>query len=166
MTTLSLLREAMTTYLTGQGISALSAWPGTARLRSDGPVAVVQVQGMEAGESGFQNYLGQVYDQSRQKWTEQYGQRVTIHFAIDLYSLESYGEAGCREVLDEVAEALQLGGPAGFTVEQWSVGEIRYEEKSRRFRGRLVARCRAALVASSDEYGSLLGITIQGGITV
>ena len=166
MTTLTLLREAMTDYLTGQGISALSAWPGTARLRSNGPVAVVQVQGVEAGESGFQNYLGQVYDQTSQKWTEQYGQRVTIRFAIDLYSLESYGEAGCREALEEVAEALQLGGPAGFTVEQWSAGEIRYEEKSRRFRGRLTARCRAVLVASSDEYGSLLGITIQGGITV
>ena len=166
MTTLSLLREAMTDYLTGQGIAALSAWPGTARLRSDGPVAVVQVQGMEAEGSGFQNYIGEGYDQSRQTWTEQYGQRVTIHFAIDLYSPESYGEAGCREVLDEVAEALQLGGPAGFTVEQWSAGEIRYEEKSRRFRGRLAARCRAVLVASSDEYGSLLGIAIQGGITV
>lgn len=166
MTTLSLLREAMTSFLSEKGISALSAWPGTARLRSDGPVAVVQVQGIEAGESGFQNYLGQVYDQSRGGWKERFGQRLTIHFAIDLYSPEAYGEAGCREVLDEVAEALQVGAPAGFTVERWSMGEIRYEEKSRRFRGRLTAQCRAVLVASSDEYGSLLDIGIQGGITV
>lgn len=166
MTTLTLLRDTMTTYLTGKGITALSAWPGTARLRSSGPVAVVQVQGIEAGGSGFQNYLGQVYSQTSGKWTEQYGQTVSIRFSIELYSPESYGEAGCRTALDAVAEALQVGGPAGFTVEQWSMGETRYEEKSRRFRGQLTARCRAVLVAVSDEYGSLLGFTVRGGITV
>ena len=166
MTTLTLLRETMTEYLTGQGIDAYSAWPGTARLRSAGPVAVVQVQGMEAGESGFQNYLGEVYDSFTQKWTEQYGQRAVIRFAIELYSPEPYGEAGCRELLDQVAEALQTGSPAGFTVEEWTLGEIRYEEKSRRFRGRVTVRCRAVLIASSDEYGSLLGFTIRGGFTV
>ena len=33
--TLTALREAMTEYLTGQGLRALSAWPGAAALEED-----------------------------------------------------------------------------------------------------------------------------------
>ena len=58
--TLTALREAMTEYLTGQGLRALSAWPGAAALEEGSPLAVVQIARVEATPLGFQNYLGQV----------------------------------------------------------------------------------------------------------
>ena len=109
MTTLTLLRQAMTEFLTAQGIPALTAWPQGARSRREEPVAVVQIKEVEAAPAGFQNYLGQRYDSQRHLWTERWGQRVTVKFLLTLYSPRAAGEAGCRDLLDQVAAALLRG---------------------------------------------------------
>ena len=60
MTTLATIRQAMTAFLAEAGIEALSAWPKEVWKGRKTPVAVVQVKEVEAGASGFQNYLGPV----------------------------------------------------------------------------------------------------------
>lgn len=122
MTTLATIRQAMTAFLAEAGIEALSAWPKEVWKGRKTPVAVVQVKEVEAGVSGFQNYLGQTYDPAARQWTERYGRRITVKFGVTLYSPEAAGESGCQALLEQVAQALMERGPAGFAVEKWSAG--------------------------------------------
>ena len=113
MTTLATIRQAMTAFLAEAGIEALSAWPKEVWKGRKTPVAVVQVKEVEAGASGFQNYLGQTYDPAARQWTERYGRRITVKFGVTLYSPEAAGESGCQALLEQVAQALMERGPAG-----------------------------------------------------
>lgn len=166
MTTLTLLRQAMTEFLTAQGIPALTAWPQGARSRQEEPVAVVQIKEVEAAPAGFQNYLGQRYDSQRHLWTERWGQRVTVKFLLTLYSPRAAGEAGCRDLLDQVAAALLRGGPAGFAVEKWTMGETAFDQDSGMFWGKLQAVCRGTLTEDREETGEILGIEVKGEIAL
>ena len=47
-TTLTALRQAMTDFLAGEGIPALTAWPREPREEGTTPVAVVQIQEVRA----------------------------------------------------------------------------------------------------------------------
>lgn len=165
MTTLTQLQENMTEFLTGQGVRALTAWPGEDRLARTAPLAVVRVKEVAATPAGFQGYLGQVYDGTSRTWTERYGQRAAVQFALDLYSPVGDGEEGCRRLLDQVAGALQQGGPAGVALEKWTMGETAFHRESGMFRGRLLAVCRTLLVAESSPAEEFLGFTVKGGIT-
>ena len=53
MTTLTQLQETMTGFLTGQGVRALTAWPGEDRLVRTAPLAVVRVKEVAAAPAGF-----------------------------------------------------------------------------------------------------------------
>lgn len=162
MTTLTALRQAMTDFLEGQGIAALTAWPQEQRQNHQEPVAVVQVKEVEAAPAGFQNYLGQSYDSQAHRWTDRYGQRVTVKFVLTLCSPRAAGEAGCRRLLDRVAGALLRGGPAGFAVEKWTMGETDFDQHSGMFRGKFQAVCRGTLVESREESGEIVAIEVKG----
>lgn len=164
MTTLTALRQAMTDFLEGEGIAALTAWPQERRQNHQAPVAVVQVKEVEATAAGFQNYLGQRYDSQAQRWTERYGQRVTVKFVLTFYSPRSAGEAGCRKLLDQVAGALLRGGPAGFAVEKWTMGETDFDQHSGMFWGKLQTVCRGTLVEDQEESGQIVGIEVKGAM--
>ena len=66
---LAALRQAMTDYLTAQGVESMTAWPKDRAGALTAPLAVVQVKEVEAGSAGFQNYLGQRYDAESRSWT-------------------------------------------------------------------------------------------------
>lgn len=164
MTTLALLRETMTEFLQNQGIRALSAWPKAERTVRTEPLAVVRVKEVEASPAGFHRYLGEVYDETARVWTETYGCAMTATFGLALYSPAAKGEEGCRELLDRVAEAFQRGGPAGLTVEKWSMGEIAFHRDSGMFRGEVTAQCRAVLTEKTDGDGVFLAFEVKGGM--
>ena len=113
---LAALRQAMTDYLTAQGVESMTAWPKEQVGALTVPLAVVQVKEVEAGSAGFQNYLGQRYDAESGRWTEAFGQKVSVKFLVTLYSPRQDGERGCRALVDRVAEAFLRGGPEGFAV--------------------------------------------------
>lgn len=162
---LTALRQAMTDYLAAQGVESVTAWPTERAGVLSAPVAVVQVKEVEAGSAGFQNYLGQRYDAGTRTWTEEFGQRVSVKFLVTLYSPRQDGEAGCRLLADRVAEAFLRGGPAGFAVEKWSLGETGFDRESGAFRGKLQAVCRGMLTAVSSESGALVGFRVKGEVT-
>lgn len=166
MSTLAALQEAMAGFLEGQGIRALSAWPGEGRVRRKEPLAVVAVKQVEGDAAGFGRYLGEVYDPEGRSWQEAYGQRVGVNFALALYSPEKTGEEGCRALLDQVVEALQREKPGGLTVEKWSMGETAFREESGMFCGQLQLRCSGILLARTEETGAFLGFEVKGGITI
>ena len=166
MTTLATIRQAMTAFLAEAGIEALSAWHKEVWKGRKTPVAEVQVKEVEAGASGFQNYLGQTYDPAARQWTERYGRRITVKFGVTLYSPEAAGESGCQALLEQVAQALMERGPAGFAVEKWSAGETAFDQASGMFWGKLQAVCRGMLVAGMEESGELEGFTVRGEVTL
>ena len=106
---LAALRQAMTDYLTAQGVESMTAWPKDRVGALTAPLAVVQVKEVEAGSAGFQNYLGQRYDAETRRWTETFGQKVSVKFLVTLYSPRQDGERGCRALVDRVAEAFLRG---------------------------------------------------------
>lgn len=164
MTSLALLRETMTDFLQAQGVRARSAWPKAAFTAQSAPLAVVRVKAVEASPAGFHRYLGEVYDETARVWTETYGCAVAATFGLTLYSPEAEGEAGCRDLLDQVAESFQRGGPAGLTVEKWSLGEIAFHRESGMFRGEVTARCRAVLTEKTDGDGVFVAFEVKGGV--
>lgn len=119
---------------------------------------------VEAGSAGFQNYLGQRYDAETRSWTEAFGQKVSVKFLVTLYSPRQDGERGCRALLDRVAEAFLRGGPEGFAVEKWSVGETGFDRESGSFRGKIQAICRGMLTAVTSESGALVGFRVKGEV--
>ena len=127
---LAALRQAMTDYLTAQGVESMTAWPKDRVGALTAPLAVVQVKEVEAGSAGFQNYLGQRYDAETRSWTE----------------------------------AFLRGGPEGFAVEKWSVGETGFDRESGSFRGKLQAVCRGMLTAVTSESGALVGFRVKGEV--
>lgn len=165
-TTLTALRQAMTEFLAEEGIQALTAWPKENRGSWTKPVAVVQIQEVSAGAAGFQNYLGQTYDPVGKTWTEAYGQQVTVKFGLTLYSPQTEGEAGCRALVDQVAAAFLAGGPGGFDVEKWTMGETAFAPERGMFRGQLQAVCRGWLVAVTQESGEIVGFTVKGEVVL
>lgn len=161
---LAALRQAMTDYLTAQGVESMTAWPKDRVGALTAPLAVVQVKEVEAGSAGFQNYLGQQYDAETRSWTEAFGQKVSVKFLVTLYSPRQDGERGCRALVDRVAEAFLRGGPEGFAVEKWSVGETGFDRESGSFRGKLQAVCRGMLTAVTSESGALVGFRVKGEV--
>lgn len=165
-TTLTAMRQAMTDFLAGEGIPACTAWPREPRKEETTPVAVVQIQEVRASGGGFQNYLGQTYDPAAKTWTETYGQQVGVTFALTLYSPRQAGEAGCRALADQVAAAFLTGGPAGFAVEKWTLGEAAFDAQWGMFRVKLQAHCRGWLVARTQESGEIVGFAVKGEVVL
>ena len=166
MTTFTALGQAMADHLAREGIPAFYVWPKQAKAVTKEPVVAVHVSEIAAEAAGFQNYLGEEYNAAGRTWTETYGQKAAVKFLLDLYSPLSVGEEGCRVLLDQVALALQKGGPAGLRIEKWSMTEPGFEEKSGLFRGKVQAACRCLLVQRQGETGSFEGFEVKGGVTV
>ena len=144
--------------------------PGPAVIRSSisGELReyTVQIQEVRASGGGFQNYLGQTYDPAAKTWTETYGQQVGVTFALTLYSPRQAGEAGCRALADQVAAAFLTGGPAGFAVEKWTLGEAAFDAQWGMFRVKLQAHCRGWLVARTQESGEIVGFAVKGEVVL
>ena len=110
---LQAIREKMAQYLESQGVPAVTAWPGEERLRRDEPIAVVSLRGCRAGPAGFQDYLGERYDQETGQWEEIYGRRTELTFGLDLYApAETEGEV-LQTAPGGVPGLSPRGGPAG-----------------------------------------------------
>jgi hypothetical protein len=153
------LRQSLAEYLEGQGLSAVTAWEETRRLRPGGVVAAVSLRGMESGPPGFQDYLGERYDEEAGQWEELYGKRVELTFGLDLSA------ATAEEVqagVDTLAAALDQGGPEGLRPVGLSVGETSYDQSAKRYVCPVQAKFQAWAVAVTREDGSFLDFEVKG----
>ena len=80
------IRAQMAEHLNSHGVVAVTAWPDSGRTEEDRVVAVVSLRGCQVGPAGFQNYLGERYDQETGLWQERYGRRARLTFGLDLYA--------------------------------------------------------------------------------
>ena len=155
------IRQEMADYLNGQGVAAVVAWPAEERTEA-GPVVVVSLRGCEAGPAGFQNYLGERYDQESGQWEERYGRRARLTFGLDLYAREREGGQVVQEAFDALAGALIRGGPRDLPVEEFSCGETEYDRESRRLRRPVRAVCNVWLCATSRPGGQFVDFELRG----
>ena len=159
------VRERMAEYLTGQGVAAVTAWPPEERQALEGPVAVVSLRGCRAEPGGFQNYLGERYNQEKGMWEELYGQRVTLTFGLDLYAPARGDGAELQGAFDALTQALTLGGPQGLPVQEFSCGETEYDAGARLRKRSVQAVCRAFLRAvEGTEDVFFTDFELRGGL--
>ena len=157
------IRECMAAFLTEQGLEAVTAWPERRRTRREGAAAAVSLRSCEGGPAGFQDYLGERYNQETGRWEELYGRRVKITFGLDLYAARSSGGAAAVDrALDTLSAALSGPGPDGLSILEFSAGETQFQEDSQLYHCPVEAVCQARLYAVADEGGAFLYFEIRG----
>ncbi|MBQ8852145.1 MAG: hypothetical protein IJZ66_06895, partial [Oscillibacter sp.] len=60
---MDVIRERMTQYLQEQDINAITAWPKDERVKQEGAVVVVSLRKCQSGPAGFQDYLGELFNE-------------------------------------------------------------------------------------------------------
>lgn len=163
VTGLDRVREALADYLREQGLHAVTAWSEETRKRHEKPVIAVSLKESKSAGAGFQNYLGERYNEETQCWEELYGKKLSLTFGLDLYGGKELGAEGCRKAFDELADALAAGGPEGLRLGTLSCGETRFDQETGMY------LCPAELEASAWMYavatgdgGLLLDFTVRG----
>ena len=166
MLQLTLLRQTLVEHLAAQGIKVLAAWPKEDRVRYTSPLVVAELLAVSTEEAGFGHYLGERYAQEFQRWEERYGQKVSVRFALDLYSPRAIGEDGLQSLMDQVAGALVQEGPAGLHVREVTWGKTSYDRSCEMFTRAGEVLCEGLLCAVRDESGSFLSFEVKGGLTL
>ena len=161
---LEAIRERMAEYLKGQGVAAVPAWPGAARERQDGPVTAVSLRRCQTGPAGFQDYLGERYNESTGLWEEWYGRQATLTFGLDLYAPARGDGEALQAAFDALAAALLAGGPPELPVQEFSCGETVYDREARLLKRPAEAVCQAYLGAAERPGGIFTDFELRGGI--
>lgn len=156
------IRRQMADYLNGQGVKAVTAWPGEPRQERTEPVVVVSLKGCRAGPAGFQNYLGQRFDEKNGRWEERYGRKAELTFGLDIYTPQSGDGEAVQRAFDQLAGALILGGPEGMNVDSFSCGQTAWDSESRRLKRPVEAVCSAYLCAVTDAGGAFVDFELRG----
>ena len=162
MTELERIREAMTAFLKGEGVAALAAWPGEDLERPEGPVTAVSLRACQGGPGGFQDYLGERYDQESGRWQELYGRKMMLTFGLDLYAPQPGGGAEIQTAFDRMAQALRQDGPPGLRLVELSCGETEFDQEAGLYRRSVEAACQGYLYAVTEGDGAFLDFIVRG----
>lgn len=153
------LGQALAEYLREQGVEAVTAWTPERRLRPGKAVVAVSLRKLESGPPGFQNYLGERYNQETEQWEELYGKKVELTFGLDVYAATAQEVQAGLEVL---GTALEQRGAAGMAPVELSAGETEYQSESRRYVCPVQARFSAWATAVSRGEGEFLDFEVRG----
>ena len=162
-TGLEAVRERMAEYLTDRGVRAVTAWPQEQRRELETPVAVVSLRGCQAGPAGFQNYLGERYNEKTGLWEELYGRTAKLTFGLDLYAPAGGDGAELQEAFDTLAAALMEDGPRGLEVLEFSCGETGYDSQTRLMKRPAQAVCQTWLYSTPQSDELFLDFELRGG---
>ena len=156
------IRRAMADYLNSQGVPAVTAWPAEPRQEREEPVVAVSLRGCRAGPAGFQNYLGERFDETTGRWEERYGKQAELTFGLDIYAPEKGDGEAVQAAFDALAGALILGGLEGLEIQSFSCGETVRDAGNRRLKRPVEAVCAAYLCAVSDAGGAFVDFELRG----
>ena len=159
MTGVKELTAALAQWLTEGGVNAVTAWGEARRARPDAPLAAVSLRALEGGNAGYQDYLGERFNEKSGAWEELYGKKLELTFGLDLYAATA-GEISAA--LERMGELLGGGGPDGMIPAGFSAGETVYQSESRRYFCPIQAKFRVWAVATAREGETFLDFNIKG----
>ena len=162
-TGLEAIRERMADYLTARGVRAVTAWPGEARPEQLEPAVVVSLRGCRVGPAGFQDYLGERYDEQTGLWEELYGRKAKLTFGLDLYAPAREDGMELQTAFDTLAAALMEDGPRGLEVLEFSCGETEYDSQARLLKRPAQAVCQTWLYSTPQSGELFLDFELRGG---
>lgn len=113
-------------------------------------------------DAGFQNYLGERYDQDSGRWEERYGKKAELTFGLDIFAPEKGDGEAVQRAFDALAGALLLGGPEGMQLREFSCGQTVRDGEVRRLRRPVEAVCTAWLCAVTDAGGAFIDFELRG----
>ena len=118
-------------WLKERGLPARSGWSGREREELKFPIALVTLRRCDAVSGGFQEYLGEVYNEDTGAWEEFYGKKLELELGLDLYAPE--GEAGeaLQGLAEKLVQALTLENPDGLRVGEITCGGIAWDKDQR-----------------------------------
>ena len=156
------VQDRMAEYLLQNGVEAVCAYPSGEWPQRSGAVAAVSVRTWQGGPGGFQDYLGDRFDESSGVWQELYGKHITITFGLDLYAPWPEGAEAIQTAFDKLAQVLQQGGPPGLKMLELSCGETQFDREAGLCRRAVEARCQGYLYAVAEEGGGFLDFIVRG----
>lgn len=164
MSALEQIRAELIRCLQAGGINAAAAYPEKGAAYYEMPVAAVGFAGGTGETAGFADYLGERYDGEKAAWVETYGRRLEVTAAIDAFSGQEAGAAGCQAVLEAAYETLCSGTLAsGLRLGEATWDEVRWDGTIRMYRQRLTLDCRAYFIAETPvEEGQFLDFKLKG----
>lgn len=146
------LREALIAHLTAQGIHALGAWDGRRVEHKDG-VVTVGLQQLRCAPLGQQTYLGPRLVEELGGWCETYARRLELTYALDLYVPRGEGAAALA-LIDRLAQAVCLGGPAGLRLGALTCGPLSDDRESQMLTCRATLEGQGACLLYQKEDGT------------
>lgn len=149
-------------HLSGRGVPAVTAFPASPRREETAPVTVVSLRGCRTASSGFQNYLGECYQEETGRWEERYGHRAELTFGLDLYAPERGDGEALQKAFDALAGVLLLDGPEGMELKELSCGETVRDGESRRLKRPVEAVFALYLSAVVDAGGIFTDFELRG----
>jgi hypothetical protein len=158
------IRERMAEHLKRFGVEAVTAWPGQERKKWTCPVVVVSLRGCQGEPSGFQDYLGEQYDESSGLWLERYGRKATVTLGLDLYAPAEGAGQEVQACFDALAGALTQEEPEGLDIQEFSCGETAYDQSERLLKRSAQVVCRAYLCATVRDGEEFAEFELRGGL--
>ena len=162
MTCLEDLRQRLVDYLNNGGVPSVAAWEKEERVSRDGAISAVSLRGCTGGPAGFQDYMGEFWEEEKGCWVERYGRRAELTFGLDVWAPRSGGEAACATLFSRIAQVLTLGGPEGMRLKEISCGETEFDEREGLFHCSVRAVGTVFLRAKTDESGMFTDFTVKG----
>lgn len=159
MTGVKELTAALAQWLTAGGVSAVTAWGESRRQRPNAALAAVSLRGLEGGNAGYQDYLGERFNEKSGAWEELYGKKLELTFGLDVYAATA-GEVSAA--LERMGELLGGGGPEGMAPAGFSAGETVYQSEQRRYFCPVQAKFQVWAVAAAREGETFLDFKIKG----
>lgn len=152
---LNTLREQVAEQLRRDGVNAVAAMEGVEARRWREAVAAVSLSRVACEPGGFQDYLGMRTDPGSGAEREVYGRGAELTLALDIFSPRDGGESACREAAEAVAESLIRRGAAGLSALEIETGRVEFLEREGLYRLPVSCRCRAWLVAETEDGGGV-----------
>lgn len=150
-------------WLKEREIPALTGWTGVERNAMSAPAVLVTVKEYHACSAGFEDYLGEQYNEEKGIWEELYGKKVEVTLGLDLYAPERESEQSLQTLLERLISLLTLEAPDGLQVGNITCGQTKWDEGQRRIKREVSARCTLWLRAVCSEGTEFLDFELRGG---
>lgn len=157
------LCQGVAAWLMEREVKARAAWPGQEREGLEAPVVFVSLRSCQALSGGFQDYLGEVYNEQTGAWEEFYGKKLELELGLDVYAPETAAERELQQLAQQVIQTLTLGAPEGLQVGEMTCGEIRWDEQQCCLVREMTAHCTAWLRAVAAQSGEFIDFELRGG---